>query len=211
MKRENIDMEFLLNGMLKSKDGDINISEEVKNEINNFIEFNDLDEDEKDVYESALQEMENVQHDDTAYDIYCALPYFEYFDDEPIVEMYNRKKQYEKEREEIERLADNFLKIINQIEGDFEIEFSEKSPSIYIKTSIPATKENVAEMYDDVTSLFSLTFSFSNVYEEDENYDENENIEVRLSDHDFGGYTRFDGYGDYVSYRHSCINAFYKF
>lgn len=209
MKRENIDMEFLLNGMLKSKDGDINISEEVKNEINNFIEFNDLDEDEKDVYESALQEMENVQHDDTAYDIYCALPYFEYFDDEPIVEMYNRKKQYEKEREEIERLADNFLKIINQIEGDFEIEFSEKSPSIYIKTSIPATKENVDEMYDDVTSLFSLTFSFSNVYEED--YDENENIEVRLSDHDFGGYTRFDGYGDYVSYRHSCINAFYKF
>lgn len=211
MKRENIDMEFLLNGMLKSKDGDINISEEVKNEINNFIEFNDLDEDEKDVYESALHEMENVQHDDTAYDIYCALPYFEYFDDEPIVEMYNRKKQYEKEREEIERLADNFLKIINQIEGDFEIEFSEKSPSIYIKTSIPATKENVAEMYDDVTSLFSLTFSFSNVYEEDENYDENENIEVRLSDHDFGGYTRFDGYGDYVSYRHNCINAFYKF
>lgn len=211
MKRENIDMEFLLNGMLKSKDGDINISEEVKNEINNFIEFNDLDEDEKDVYESALQEMENVQHDDTAYDIYCALPYFEYFDDEPIVEMYNRKKQYEKEREEIERLADNFLKIINQIEGDFEIEFSEKSPSIYIKTSIPATKENVAEMYDDVTSLFSLTFSFSNVYEEDENYDENENIEVRLSDHDFGGYTRFDGYGDYVSYRRSCINLFYRF
>lgn len=211
MKRENIDMEFLLNGMLKSKDGDINISEEVKNEINNFIEFNDLDEDEKDVYESAIQEMENVQHDDTAYDIYCALPYFEYFDDEPIVEMYNRKKQYEKEREEIERLADNFLKIINQIEGDFEIEFSEKSPSIYIKTSIPATKENVDEMYDDVTSLFSLTFSFSNVYEEDEDYDETKNIEIRLSDHDFGGYTRFDGYGDYVSYRHSCINLFYRF
>lgn len=211
MKRENIDIEFLLNGMLKNKNGDINISEEVKNEINNFIEFNDLDEDEKDVYESALQEMENVQHDDTAYDIYCALPYFEYFDDEPIVEMYNKKKQYKKEREEIERLADNFLKIIKQIEGDFEIEFSEKSPSIYIKTSIPATKENVDEMYDDVTSLFSLTFSFSNVYKEDENYDENENIEVRLSDHDFGGYTRFDGYGDYISYRHNCINAFYKF
>lgn len=211
MKRENIDIEFLLNGMLKNKNGDINISEEVKNEINNFIEFNDLDEDEKDVYESALQEMENVQHDDTAYDIYCALPYFEYFDDEPIVEMYNKKKQYKKEREEIERLADNFLKIIKQIEGDFEIEFSEKSPSIYIKTSIPATKENVDEMYDDVTSLFSLTFSFSNVYKEDENYDENENIEVRLSDHDFGGYTRFDGYGDYVSYRRSCINLIYRF
>lgn len=204
---EILTKDFLVSGMLKNRDCDIDIVAEVRNEIENLIEFNDLEDEEKEVYENALSELE-LCNDDSAYEIYSNLPFFEYREDEPIVELFQKKKDFEEEKEEIENLASEFLKVINELDCDFEIEFSRKSPSIYVKTNIPATEENVEDFYGICNPL---DFCFENVYEEDETYDSEENIEIRLSNHDFGGFTKFGGYGDYVSYRHSCINLVYKF
>ena len=207
MKAKDIDINFLVAGMLKNRNCDIDIVSEVRNEIENLIEFNDLDDDEKEVYKNALSDLE-LCNDESAYELYSNLPFFEYREDEPIVEAFHKKKDFEDEKEEIENLAGEFLKVINELDCDFEIEFSRKSPSIYVKTNIPATKENLEEF----AGIYNpIKFDAENVYEEDGTYDNEENIEIRLSDHDFGGFTKFEGYGDYVSYRHKCLNFVYRF
>lgn len=91
---------------------------------------------------------------------------------------------------------------------EFEINFSAKSPSIYVETNIAVTEETTEEF----SELGSFGFTVQNVYEENDCYDGK--IEIRMSDHDFGGFTRFSGYGAafdrYVSYEKNCINYVYQ-
>lgn len=225
MRKQEINKEFLLEKMLKNRasvDKEKEFCESVCSEIENVI-FNLNDELKKESdkdeieelnkkigeYQVILRNAKKSTNADESYIVYEATPFFEYREDEPIIEQY---KKIEESREELERLnvlVNSYLKIIKELPDiEFEICFSEKSPSIYIKTKIDATEENV-ENFLYLGGV--LDWEMENVYEEDECYDCDLKIEIRLSDHSFGGFTKFEGYGDYVSYRKSCINYVYKF
>lgn len=210
MIKENVTLDFLIEEMTKEREEDIIVlREEIENELENLLR--QLEEDDEDGMleecKQVLESVENCQDDDIAYDIY----YNFYWKitvgyDEVIEELNNKRKSQIMDKYRIEELASKYLEIIKEMPDiEFDIEFSKKSPSIYVKTNMEATEENL-ELF---TNLGGFCFTEYNMYEEYECYEGN--IELRLSDHDFGGFTRLSGYGEYVSYEKSCINYVYEF
>lgn len=221
MKIKDISIDFLSENMSNIELEQINLTNEIINEVRNLLddfifcyydEEDEEDAEKKHELEEALKKLEGTD-DKTAYNIYCNLSNFDYREDEPIIELYKKREEQLEYLENINVLANKFYNIIKNSFSEFDdvkISFSSKSPSVYLTLPIAATEENVEEVFENI-EYNRFEFSTSNVYEEDEDYNEAKNIEIRLSDHDFGGWTRFDGYGDYVSYRRSCINLFYRF
>lgn len=86
--------------------------------------------------------------------------------DELIGDLYNKSQEQAKEKYRISELASNYLKIIRNLPDDinFTIDFSTKSPSIYIKTNINATEESTEEF----ANLGEHGFLVENIYKKNE-------------------------------------------
>ena len=223
MKVEDITVEFLSENMKNIEIEEIDLTNEIINDLKNTLErfINDYDSnDEEDVetknkLKQAINKLQNVECRDyeIAYDIYINSPFFNYREDEPMVELYRKVEEQEQYMNRIDELATKFYKVIKNSFSDFGdvgISFSSKSPSVYLELPIKATEENV-EMINESIDYNSFLFSVANLYRENESYDNDKNIEIRLSDHDFGGYYKKYGLCEYISYEKDCINIVYRF
>ena len=221
MKIKDITIDFLSKNMSNIEMEQVDLVEEIINEVRNslddFVSYYYDEEDEDDVekkheLEEALKKLEGAD-DKTAYDIYCNLSNFEYRKDEPIVELYEKREEQLEYLANIDVLASKFYNIIKNSFSQFdevEVSFSSKSPSVYLILPIAATEENVEEIFDEI-EVNHFDFSILNVYSENETFYGDKNIEIRLSDHDFGGFHKVYGLCDYVSYEKNCINIISKF
>ena len=218
MKIKDISIDFLSENMSNIELEQINLTDEIINEVENMLDdfiscyYDEEDEDDiekKRELEDALKKLEGTD-DKTAYDVYCNLSDFDYRADEPIVELYKKREEQLEYLENINVLASKFYNIIKNSFSQFDevkISFSSKSPSVYLILPIAATEENVEEIFDEI-EVNHFDFSVSNVYEDNECFYDDKYIEIRLSDHDFGGFHKVYGLCDYVSYEKNCINIF---
>ena len=212
---KDIDLEFLKKGMQENAFGDneeIRLWREIENELLNLIEQITCDletnsdserEEELQKYKIALQEVRECQNDTSAYNIY----YDCYGTDYVIEDLCKKQEEQDVLLSRIDTLARKYISIIRELPDkiNVDVDFSEKSQSVYVKTEISATEENVEKF----TYLDGLGFEVRNMYEELDAYDTSSTIEIRLSDHDFGGYHRSYGYGEYMSYEKECISYVY--
>lgn len=220
IKIKDITIDFLSKNMRNIEMEQVDLVKEIINEVRNslddFVSYYYDEEDEDDVekkheLEEALKKLEGVD-DKTAYDIYCNLSNFEYSKDEPIVELYEKREEQLEYLANINVLSSKFYSIIKNSFSQFdevEISFSSKSPSVYLTLPVVATEENIEEVFD-MLEYNHFEFSISNVYSENETFHDDKNIEIRLSDHDFGGFRKVYGLCDYVSYEKNCINIVSK-
>ena len=221
MKIKDISIDFLSENMSNIELEQINLTDEIINEVENMLDdfiscyYDEEDEDDiekKREFEEALKKLEGTD-DKTAYNIYCNLSNFEYSKDEPIVELFEKREEQLEYLANINVLASKFHNIIKNSFSQFddvEISFSSKSPSVYLILPITATEENVEEVFENI-EYNHFEFSVSNVYEDNEYFYDDKYIEIRLSNHDFGGFHRVYDLCDYVSYEKSCINIVSRF
>lgn len=219
MRIEDIDIEFLKKGMQENAFGDnetICLWKEIETELLNLIDQvtgeleTDSDSDrevELQKYKTALQEVRECQNDNIAYDIYYDCYHGDYGTDQVIEDFCKKQEEQDSLLSRIDTLARKYLSIIQELPDkiNVEVDFSEKSQSVYVKTEISATEENVEKFL----GLARLSIEERNMYEELDAYDASKTIEIRLSDHDFGGYHRSYGYGEYMSYEKECISYVY--
>lgn len=218
IKIKDITIDFLSKNMSNIEMEQVDLAKEIINEVRNSLddfvsyyydEENEDDVEKKHELEEALKKLEGTD-DKTAYDIYCNLSNFEYSKDEPIVELYEKSEEQLDYLANINVLASKFHNIIKNSFSQFdevEISFSSKSPSVYLILPLAATEENVEKIFDEI-EVNRFDFSLSNVYSENETFYDDKNIEIRLSDHDFGGFRKVYGLCDYISYEKNCINIF---
>lgn len=97
----------------------------------------------------------------------------------------------EEKKAHIKKCANKYMGIIAGFPeiADYEISYSNRSQSIYLVTNLPVTEENIEKFTTD-TCYCNTTY--------DEDYT-TETVEIRLSDHDFGGNINY-------SYWKPCIN-----
>lgn len=211
---KEITKDFLIKGMLETAlddEPEINMAKEVENELLNLIDEIEEEEDRDEDREEELQEYKNAlaevrkypEDNDAAYKTYS----FYYGKDDIIDDLYDRYNKQAELKGRIEILAGQYVKILREMPDDMQVEvdFSYKSQSVYIKTEVAATEENVEEF----AYLGDLCIVSRNIYDENESYGTDKNIEIRLSDHDFGGYHRSYGIGEYFSYEKDCISYVY--
>lgn len=218
MKKEDIDIKKILNGMtlnmnvLKEEDLKDTIIFELKDCVDFYLqeikeaeyedEKKEIDKNIKKI-KQAIEELVAENDIDNMYNIYIKTLEPSGTDAQ---EFYKKIKKQKNTIERLESLALAYMKIIKCLNCEFEINYSRKSPSIYLKTEILVNEENIS----DFSYLDLLNFYFENTYDE-EDYNK-EKIEIRLSDHDFGGRTEIDEYGiNEISYKKNCLNYVYKF
>lgn len=215
MKKEDITKEFLLEGILSEREEMVTyeqLCEKSRDELQNLLDClkenkeKEDDEDELEGIELSCKLCEKILSQSIVdYDDYQHAHQEVIGDWDFEFEKYYKKYQKEQaEKEKIESLVSEYIQIIKNLPDDceYEVSFSAKSPSIYIQTKAAVTESNI-EKFENLHN--SWYWEYENVYEE-YGYEDCEHIEIRLSDHDFGGYTNLDGFGDYISYRHACLN-----
>ncbi len=217
IKIKDITKEILQNNMVETiyyiDNTIIDIKKEVLNDLTNMYDNikEDLDEDDEDdvaLLEKLALAIEEIKNDEAdAYDTYW--DFCSYRSDDPIEELYEKAKLQGEYLDKIDSLAKEYFQIIKnsfcEFNEEVELDFSRKSPSIYITLPLKATQENVDYIYENL-EYNSFIYNVTNVYEENEEYDEDENIELRLSDHDFGSY--YNEYHGDISYEKNCINIY---
>lgn len=121
---------------------------------------------------------------------------------------YSNYLKIQKEIEKVSELCQEYANIIRDFpDNDYEIDFSECSPSIYLRVKMAPTKENC-----DLFSVSKLCWTYNNVYDDysDDDRKDMKELEIRLSNHDFG--SRYNEWtGSSISYEHACVNIFRKF
>lgn len=108
---------------------------------------------------------------------------------------------HERMMKKIEKAAAVFSDIIRQFPEnmDYQIDFSQKSVSIYLKVNVAPIRDN--------RELFGIGYRWRDCYEDRYNEFELEKMNelcIRMSDHDFGG-------NEFVSYYEDCINYVFDF
>lgn len=124
---------------------------------------------------------------------------------EDIMTMVDDCEQHQEKIKELENLCCLYNDIIKKVEQicDFKIVYSKKSRSIYLHCNFPATVENA-----DKLMYLNNNFKCCDTYDEQDCYNDNKNICIRISDHDFG--RRNDEIRGEISYYDLCINYVLK-
>ena len=203
MKKEEITGKVIFEGlkeakgeMFSSEDFVELIKDELQNQLESAKENLQYDEDDEDFQEqiekvqNALEEIKEIDCDDAE----SAFAIYEYVDDE---DFYVKEKYEELEDDNSSYLISEYLKIIaNLPDCDYDISFSAKSASIYLFAKVP--DELDADDFSDCQESFCI--DCENGYTDDEQ----DFVEIRLSDHNFGG--AYTNSGFYRSYEKECIN-----
>ena len=97
----------------------------------------------------------------------------------------------EKIKAHIKKCANKYMGIIDGFPGNinYEIDFSNRSQSIYLVTDLPVTDDNINKF---TVGCWHCEVTYTERYTTD-------TVEIRLSDHDFGGNVNY-------SYWKPCIN-----
>lgn len=225
MKKSNITKEFLFDrlnekyiDMLYAANDITNHTEEdwsvdFRDLLSNMVETLENDSENGDLSDLLNEDQEKelrkiIASDCISYDEY---QYCNNLFDDYDFEMDSEYSNYLKIQKEIEKVAElcqEYANIIRDFpDTDYEVDFSERSPSIYLRVKMVPIEENCELFYVE-----KLGWYCNNVYDDysDDDRNDMEELEIRLSNHDFG--SRYNEWtGASISYEHACVNIFRKF
>lgn len=216
MKKSEITKDFLLEQLKKHLlyENDVDWSNRFKDYLRQGLESTEIAYKESDEFK-LLEEFNN---DDLVTDIKKDINDENYVMDYDTFENYNESlddctyhdiekeyKRYEKRLKEIEIAASLYAEHISTFpdELEYEINFSDKSVSIYIIVNIVPINENREKFMQKDGFSPSFDDQYEECYTEEELNAFNE-LEIRLSNHNFGG-------NEFISYRKDCVNCVFNF
>lgn len=219
MKKKELTKEFLISNVMENyiellfaakgitNRTDEDWSKEFKNMLADLVETLNQDEDliENDDDLKKLKEIkEEIATNYTSHNDYqnCMELFFDY--DTIVADEYEDYEEIKKKIEYVSELCREYENIIKCFpDVNYTVDFSCKSPSLYLATEMVPTEENCHEF--DVNKF---GWERNDIYENysDEDRKDMKELEIRLSDHDFGSCFS-EIYGD-ISYEHACINIF---
>ena len=182
-------------------------SKDFKNMLTDLVEILEQDKDlvEEDNDLKKLQEIKKeltsdfTSHNDYQY---CMELFFDF--DHVVSDEYSDYKKIKEKINYVSELCREYVEVIKCFpDVNYTVDFSDKSPSVYLRTEMIPTKENC--QYFDIEKFGWIR---NDIYEDycNEDRENKKELEVRLSDHDFGScYSEMHGN---ISYKHACINIF---
>lgn len=200
-EKNNITVDFLINKMQEAAgiENEEYFQREFKKVLSEYIDCLEtaaLEAENDDDTESAIDIRKDVECFRRELDFYVGFEDFQNLQEQicGIHEDTEIEREYLRAQKKIKNITNCARKYVNIINGfpeevEYKIDFSSRSQSIYLVTNLPVTEENIEKFTTD-TCYCNTTY--------DEDYT-TETVEIRLSDHDFGGNI------DY-SYYSPCIN-----
>lgn len=156
------------------KDDDAESAIEIRNDVERFRRELDFDIDFED-FQNLMEQILGIHEDN---------------------EIEHEYLRVQKKNEHIANCARKYINIINRFpeEVEYKIDFSNRSQSIYLVTNLPVTEENIEKF---TTDSCYCNVTYNDTYTTD-------TVEIRLSDHDFGGNINH-------SYMSPCVNIVVNF